>query len=90
MDSDSKLYLENSHEGFHKINFLFSKDKASEDALTRQKQLNDIIRQLRKTIKEMNIKPGEIINCSGEHYRVMISPYRVTLELRFPDNNKLI
>jgi hypothetical protein len=65
---------------------IFNERISNDEALLmHQGRLESIIKNLHDTIKELNIQEGEILNLSGENHRVMVSPYRLTLELRFPD-----
>ena len=65
---------------------LFNKRVLNDEILLmHQGRLESIIKNLRDTIKELNIQDGEILNLSDENHRVMVSPYRLTLELRFPN-----
>ncbi|MEJ2055223.1 MAG: hypothetical protein P8X42_15005 [Calditrichaceae bacterium] len=53
--------------------------------LLNQGRLQYIINNLRDSFKELNVQHGQILNLSDENYRVSVSPYRVTMELRFPE-----
>lgn len=65
---------------------IFNEHVSNDEALLiHQGRLESIIKNLQDTIRELNIQEGEILNLSGENHRVMVSPYRLTLELRFPD-----
>lgn len=67
-------------------NNIFNEPVTNDEVLlVHQEHLEGIIENLQDTIKELNIQEGEILNLSGENHRVMVSPYRLTLELRFPD-----
>ncbi len=43
-----------------------------------------IFQQVKDTMKDINLKDGDFLYFSDEHHRVNISPYRMTMEIRFP------
>ncbi len=50
-----------------------------------KKHLESIIENIKKTVKEFNLKDGDMLSVTDEHHRVHVSPYRVTMEIRFPE-----
>jgi hypothetical protein len=47
--------------------------------------LEILVRNIQEELKKLNLQDGEIISQVNEHYRLNISPYRMTMELRFPE-----
>jgi len=56
-----------------------------EEELMQQKHMERIIQNIKDTIKDFNLQDGDIFTLSDENHRVSVSPYRVTMEIRFPD-----
>lgn len=52
--------------------------------LMQDQHMQLIFNQVRKALKEIDLKDGEFLSFSDEHRRMNISPYRMTLEMRFP------
>ncbi len=48
-------------------------------------ELEILIKNIQEELKKLNLQDGEIIARANEHYRLNISPYRMTMELRFPE-----
>ena len=44
-----------------------------------------LFQQIEDAMKLINLKAGDFVSFSDEHRRMHISPYRMTLEIRFPD-----
>lgn len=47
--------------------------------------MQQIFQQVKDTMKDINLKDGDFLYFSDEHHRVKISPYRMTMEIRFPN-----
>ena len=85
MKSNIETNVLNNSKFAPRVNLLTKHELNNEVLHMHRGRLEYIIKNLRDTIKELNIQDGEIINLSDEHHRVMVSPYRLTMELRFPD-----
>lgn len=48
-------------------------------------ELEVFIKNIQEELKKLNLQDGEFIAQANEHYRLNISPYRMTMELRFPE-----
>ncbi|RLD12905.1 hypothetical protein DRI50_08260 [candidate division KSB1 bacterium] len=48
-------------------------------------ELEILVKNIQEELKKLNLQDGEIISQVNEHYRLNISPYRMTMELRFPE-----
>ncbi len=48
-------------------------------------ELEILVKNIQEELKKLNLQDGEIIAQANEHYRLNISPYRMTMELRFPE-----
>ena len=55
------------------------------DTIMTDEQAQILFKQIVKTMKNINLKDGDFLSFTDEHKRVNISPYRVTLEMRFPN-----
>ena len=49
------------------------------------KNLEHLVINIKDAVKNMHIKDGDIYTLSDEHYRLRVSPYRLTMEIRFPE-----
>jgi hypothetical protein len=47
--------------------------------------LEQIIQNIRESIRDLNLQEGDFITSSDENHRISVSPYRITMEIRFPD-----
>ncbi len=50
-----------------------------------KKELEIMIENIKNVLKKLNLRDGEILFHSDENFRVNVSPYRMTMELRFPE-----
>ncbi|MBD3224462.1 MAG: hypothetical protein GF313_07020 [Caldithrix sp.] len=50
-----------------------------------KKNIETIIENLKKTVKDFKMKDGDMFSITDEHHRVHVSPYRITMEIRFPE-----
>ena len=50
--------------------------------------MQQIFQQVKNAMKDINLQEGDFIYFSDEHHRVNISPYRMTMEIRFPKGIK--
>jgi len=50
-----------------------------------QRNLDRIIQNIRESIKDLNIQDGDFLTSTDENHRISISPYRITMEIRFPE-----
>ncbi len=48
-------------------------------------EIEIMIKNIQEELKKLNLRDGEMIAQANEHYRLNISPYRMTMELRFPE-----
>lgn len=53
--------------------------------LIHDQQMQLIFQQVKDTMKDIDLKDGDFLYFSDEHHRVKISPYRMTMEIRFPN-----
>ncbi len=44
-----------------------------------------MLKRIKETIKDFNLKDGDIVTSFDEFHNIRVSPYRVTMEIRFPD-----
>ena len=51
----------------------------------KDQDLKSLIRNVKETLKKMNLQDGDMVFQTNENYRVHVSPYRMTMELRFPE-----
>ena len=51
---------------------------------TSNKHLQFIFEQVEQAIKNLNLNEGDFFSFSDENRRVNVSPYRLTMEIRFP------
>ncbi|NOX88719.1 MAG: hypothetical protein GXO77_06815 [Calditrichaeota bacterium] len=49
------------------------------------RELEMIIKNVKEVLKKLNLQDGDILFHADENYRVNVSPYRMTMELRFPE-----
>ena len=47
--------------------------------------LENLMSNIQDAVKNMRIKDGDIYTLSDEHYHLRVSPYRITMEIRFPE-----
>ena len=52
--------------------------------LTPNKNMLYIFDQVEQAIKDLNLNEGDFFSFSDENRRVNVSPYRLTMEIRFP------
>ena len=50
-----------------------------------KRELELIVENVKEVLKKLNLRDGDILFHADENYRVNISPYRMTMELRFPE-----
>ncbi len=50
-----------------------------------KRELEMIVENVKEVLKKLNLRDGDILFHTDENYRVNISPYRMTMELRFPE-----
>ena len=48
-------------------------------------RMRTMFEQVESAMKDINLKEGDFLYFSDENYRIKISPYRMTMEMRFPD-----
>ena len=46
--------------------------------------------QVKEAIKNFKLKEGDFITFSDENHQLRVSPYRMTMEIRFPENSEQI
>ena len=49
------------------------------------KNLEHLVINIQDAIRNMQIKEGDFFSLSNEHYHLRVSPYRLTMEMRFPE-----
>ncbi len=49
------------------------------------KNIQLLFQQVEDAMKAMQLKEGDMLSFSDEHRRMHVSPYRMTLEIRFPE-----
>ncbi len=54
------------------------------EGVMKDREIEILIKNIKETLKRMNLEDGDIITRADEDYRVHVSPYRMTMELRFP------
>ncbi len=52
--------------------------------LTPNKNMLYLFDQVEQAIKNLNLNEGDFFSFSDENRRVNVSPYRLTMEIRFP------
>ncbi len=52
---------------------------------SQNEQMRSLFEQVEKAMKNIRLKDGDFLYFSDEHSRIKISPYRMTMEMRFPD-----
>ena len=50
-----------------------------------KRELEMIVENVKEILKKLKLREGEILFHADENYRVNVSPYRITMELRFPE-----
>ena len=50
-----------------------------------EKDIETLIRSIRQQLRDVKLKDGEIISHTEENVRLHFSPYRMTMEIRFPE-----
>ncbi len=48
-------------------------------------RMRSMFEQVENAMKEIHLKEDDFFYFSDENYRIKISPYRMTMEMRFPD-----
>lgn len=51
----------------------------------KDRELEILIKNIKESLKKLNLQDGDILSHADENYRVHVSPYRMTMELRFPE-----
>ena len=51
-------------------------------------RMRSIFEQVENAMKDIHLNDGDFLYFSDEHYRLKISSYRLTMEMRFPDGIK--
>ncbi len=49
------------------------------------RELELMIKNVKEILKKLDLRDGDILFHTDENHRVNISPYRLTMELRFPE-----
>lgn len=52
--------------------------------LTPNQNLQYIFEQAEQAIRNLNLNEGDFFSFSDENHRVNVSPYRLTMEIRYP------
>ncbi len=50
-----------------------------------EKDIENLIQKIRQQLRDVELKDGEIISHTEENVRFHFSPYRLTMEIRFPE-----
>ena len=50
-----------------------------------EKHIQHLLKHVKDAVKDIDLKEGDILSFSDEHYRLRVSPYRITMEIRFPE-----
>lgn len=50
-----------------------------------EKDIENIVQNIKETMKTFDLKDGDMFSILDEHHSVRVSPYRLTMELRFPE-----
>ena len=50
-----------------------------------EKKIEGIISKVKSYLQEMDVQDGDIFSHSDENHRFHFSPYRLTMEIRFPE-----
>ncbi len=48
-------------------------------------QMRSLFKQVETAMKSIQLNGGDFLYFSDKNYRIKISPYRMTMEMRFPD-----
>ena len=49
------------------------------------KSLEFFVKNVKDAVKNFKLKDGDILSFADENYRLRVSPYRLTMEIRFPE-----
>ncbi len=52
---------------------------------SQNEQMRSLFEQVEIAMKNIRLKDGDFLYFSDDHRRIKISPYRMTMEMRFPD-----
>jgi len=50
-----------------------------------EREIETLIKNIREQLRDVQLKDGEIITHTEENVRFHFSPYRLTMEIRFPE-----
>gem|GEM_PF-2677484 len=50
-----------------------------------EKNIQILFKHIKDAVKDIDLKEGDILSFSDEHHRLRVSPYRLTMEIRFPE-----
>ncbi|APF19750.1 hypothetical protein [Caldithrix abyssi] len=50
-----------------------------------KRELEMLVENVKEVLKKLKLNDGDIFYHTDENFRVNVSPYRMTMELRFPE-----
>ena len=69
----------------NKAEVFFTHDIALKGGIMSEKHLHHLLKSIQEAVKDIDLKDGDIISYVDENYRLRVSPYRLTMEIRFPE-----
>ncbi len=71
--------------GPHKAQLFSTHDIVLKGGIMSEKRLHHLLKSIKDAVKDIDLKEGDIISYVDENYRLRMSPYRLTMEIRFPE-----